>query len=37
MIRSIEPGKDALAVTWQKGATSRFPFIWLRDNCRVAR
>ncbi len=37
MIRSIEPGKDALAVTWQKGSTSRFPFIWLRDNCRCAR
>jgi gamma-butyrobetaine dioxygenase len=37
MIRSIEPGKDALAVTWQKGATSRFPFIWLRDNCRCAK
>src|SRR5690349_4866377 len=37
MIRSIEPGKDALAVTWQKGSTSRFPFIWLRDNCRCAK
>ena len=37
MIRSIEASKDALAVTWQKGSTSRFPFIWLRDNCRCAK
>src|SRR5690242_7490407 len=37
MIHSIEAGKDALAVTWQKGASSRFPFIWLRDNCRCAK
>ena len=37
MIRNIEASKDALAVTWQKGSTSRFPFIWLRDNCRCAK
>ncbi len=35
-IESIEATRDALAVAWQDGGTSRFPYIWLRDNCRCA-
>jgi gamma-butyrobetaine dioxygenase len=37
MIRSIEPATEALTVSWQSGAQSRFPHIWLRDNCRCAK
>jgi gamma-butyrobetaine dioxygenase len=37
MIRSIESGSEALTIHWQSGGQSRFPHIWLRDNCRCAR
>jgi gamma-butyrobetaine dioxygenase len=36
MIRRIEPGTEALTVAWLSGGESRYPFIWLRDNCRCA-
>src|SRR5262245_52953921 len=34
MIRGIEPQQESLAVAWQSGGESRFPYLWLRDNCR---
>ena len=37
MIRSVEPGNEALLVAWDTGGESRFPYMWLRDNCRCAR
>ncbi len=37
MIRTIESEVEALNVTWQSGGQSRFPYIWLRDNCRCAK
>jgi len=37
MIRRIEPGNEALTVNWRTGGESRYPYIWLRDNCRCAK
>jgi gamma-butyrobetaine dioxygenase len=36
MIRAIEPASDALVVQWEEGGQSRFPYLWLRDNCGCA-
>jgi gamma-butyrobetaine dioxygenase len=36
MIREIQQAEDALAVTWHSGGQSRFPYLWLRDNCACA-
>jgi gamma-butyrobetaine dioxygenase len=33
MIESVAARQDALDVAWAGGGSSRFPFIWLRDNC----
>jgi gamma-butyrobetaine hydroxylase len=37
MIRSIEPGADGLVVHWETSGQSRFPYLWLRDNCACER
>ena len=37
MIQRIETNDAALAVAWKAGGESRFPFLWLRDNCRCPR
>jgi gamma-butyrobetaine dioxygenase len=37
MIQRIETRDGALAVAWKAGGESRFPFLWLRDNCRCPR
>jgi gamma-butyrobetaine dioxygenase len=37
MIVRIEPGSDWLTVFWQSGGESRFPHLWLRDNCRCPK
>src|SRR5215468_763915 len=34
MIERIEQQAEALAVSWADGGKTRFPFLWLRDNCR---
>jgi len=36
MIQRLEQGEEALTVTWCAGGESRFPYLWLRDNCRCA-
>jgi gamma-butyrobetaine dioxygenase len=33
MIRDIQQEEGALAVAWRSGGRSRFPYLWLRDNC----
>ena len=37
MIQRIETKDTGLAVAWKAGGESRFPFLWLRDNCRCPR
>ena len=34
MIAGIETADEALAVAWRARGGSRFPYLWLRDNCR---
>ncbi len=34
MIRGFEAAGEALRVAWSAGGESRFPYLWLRDNCR---
>src|SRR5690242_12951180 len=34
MIERIERQAEALAVSWRDGGETRFPYLWLRDNCR---
>src|SRR5262249_28720019 len=36
MIRGIETDDFELYVDWEKGGRSRFPHLWLRDNCACA-
>ena len=37
MIERIEQQDEALIVAWKAGGESRFPYLWLRDNCRCPR
>ena len=37
MIERIEQQDEALIVAWKGGGESRFPYLWLRDNCRCPR
>ena len=37
MIQRIETKDTGLTVAWKAGGESRFPFLWLRDNCRCPR
>jgi gamma-butyrobetaine dioxygenase len=38
MIRCIEAGSEGLVVHWERGGeTTRFPYLWLRDNCACER
>jgi gamma-butyrobetaine dioxygenase len=34
MIESLAQESNGLTVTWSDGRSGRFPFLWLRDNCR---
>src|SRR5579859_1730690 len=36
MIASVTPAESALIVAWTTGGASRFPYLWLRDNCGCA-
>src|SRR5215469_16192145 len=36
MIQTIEADGDGLSVQWESGGRSRFPYLWLRDNCACA-
>jgi len=33
MIKSVTAVEGALSVAWDAGGASRFPYLWLRDNC----
>ena len=33
MIDAVEAGEGVLTLRWAGGRTSRFPYLWLRDNC----
>ena len=33
MISDVQQNEGALAVIWRSGGQSRFPYLWLRDNC----
>ncbi len=34
---SASLAQDVVQIAWQDGRTTRFPTIWLRDNCRCAK
>lgn len=36
-ITALDRGVDALQIRWENGTTSRFHYIWLRDNCPSGR
>jgi gamma-butyrobetaine dioxygenase len=37
MITTVTTAENALSVAWAAGGASRFPYLWLRDNCGCAR
>jgi len=36
MIATVTTAENALSVAWAAGGASRFPYLWLRDNCSCA-
>ena len=36
MIKTVTPAEGALTVAWAEGGASRYPYMWLRDNCACA-
>jgi gamma-butyrobetaine dioxygenase len=36
MIATVTTAENALSVAWAAGGPSRFPYLWLRDNCGCA-
>lgn len=34
LLKTAHPANDHVTLTWANGETSRFHFLWLRDNCR---